>query len=194
MQRKDIQNLHPLASRRISRQPLTFLALLTFSLLLTLTTACRGGTSVGQSRGTAPAKDESQHTVGSSELVQKGGGCDLNRKVSDPQEGSAEWTIWRAYQLALGPDDEPGFQAFAALFPPEKNQRELRELYWPRLRTNVHKFLNEPGKPDFTICRTTPVDGGRKYFIASADPRQMPPPITIGDIEGKPRILFLTPF
>ncbi len=156
--------------------------------------ACNGGTSVGKSRGTGPAKAESQQAVGSNELAQKGGGCELNKRVSDPQPDTAEWMIWRAYQLALGADDEAGFQAFVALFPTDRNQRELREMYWPRLRANVHKYIVEPGKPDYTICRSVPVENGRKFFIVTAEAKQMPPPITVGDVEGKPRILFLTPF
>ena len=159
-----------------------------------LALGCNGGTSVGKSRGTAPAKEASQQTVSSNELAQKGGGCELNKRVVDPDVDSAEWTIWRAYQLALGPDDEAAFQAFVALFPPGRNQRELREMYWPRLRATVHKYVNEPGKPDYTICRSVPVENGRKYFIVTAESQQMPPPVTVGDIEGKPRILFLTPF
>lgn len=155
---------------------------------------CNGGTGVGKSRGTGPAKSASQQTVGSEELAQKGGGCELNKRVSDPAADSAEWTIWRAYQLALGPDDEAGFQAFAALFTPGRNQRELREMYWTRLRSNVHKYLAEPGKPDYVICRSVPVENGRKYFIVTAEAKQMPPPITVGDVEGKPRIVFMTPF
>jgi hypothetical protein len=168
--------------------------LLLLALIVCGASACNGGTSVGKSRGTAPASVASQQTVAGSELAQKGGGCELNKRVSDPPQDSAEWTIWRAYQLALGPDDEAAFQAFVALFPPERNQRELREMYWPRLRANVHKYIVTPGKPDFTICRSVPVENGRKYFIVTAEAKQMPPPITIGDIEGKPRILFLTPF
>ena len=156
--------------------------------------ACNGGSSVGKSRGTGPAQPASEQAVGSNELAQKGGGCALNQRVSDPAADSIEWPIWRAYQLALGPDDEAAFQAFAALFPPDRNQRELREMYWPRLRANVHKYIVEPGKPDFTICRTVPVENGRKFFIVTAEAKQMPPPITVGDVEGKPRILFLTPF
>ena len=161
---------------------------------LALVVACREGTSVGQSRGTAAAKAESEQTVSAGELAQKGGGCDLNKRVVDPPPETAEWVIWRAYQLALGPDDAAAFAAFVALFPPERNQRELKEMYWPRLRANVHKYVVEPGKPDYVICRSVATDNGRKYFIVSAEPKQMPPPVTIGDIEGRPKIVFLTPF
>ena len=167
---------------------------LAIALVLSAAVGCNGATSVGKSRGVGPAKAASEQTVGSNELAQKGGGCELNKRVSDPPVDTAEWVIWRAYQLALGPDDEASFQAFVALFPPDRNQRELREMYWPRLRANVHKYVVEPGKPDFAICRSVPVENGRKYFIVTAEAQQMPPPVTIGDIEGKPRILFLTPF
>lgn len=177
----------PLTSRSFAR-------VLAILCALFAVAGCNGGTTVGKSRGTGPAKAASEQAVGSNELAQKGGGCELNKRVSDPQPDSAEWVIWRAYQLALGPDDEAGFQAFAALFPPERNQRELREMYWPRLRANVHKYIVEPGKPDYAICRSVAVENGRKYFIVTAEAKQMPPPITVGDIEGKPRILFLTPF
>ena len=184
-------------TRPSPRDPTTmrhFWRFLAIAAVLVGVSACNGSTSVGKSRGTAPAKAASEQTVGASELAQKGGGCELNKLVSNPPADTAEWIIWRAYQLALGPDDEAGFQAFGALFPPERNLRELREMYWPRLRANVHKYTVAPGKPDYTICRSVPVENGRKYFIVTAEAKQMPPPITIGDIEGKPRILFLTPF
>lgn len=155
---------------------------------------CRSGTSIGKSRGDAPASPESQRVATANDLNQKGGGCDLNKRVVDPEEGTAEWVIWRAYQLALGPDSDTAFTDFAALFGPDRNLRELKDMYWTRLRANVHKFLIAPGKPDFTICRSAQADHGRKYFIVTADARQMPPPITVGEVDGHPRILFLTPF
>lgn len=178
---------HPITARLRWR-------LLAISVALSLAAGCEGGTNVGMSRGVGPAKAASVQTVTSDELVQKGGGCELNQRVSHPPVDTAEWTIWRAYQLALGPDDEASFQAFVGLFPPERNQRELREMYWPRMRANVHKYVVEAGKPDYTICRSVAVENGRKYFVVTAEAKQMPPPITIGEVEGKPRILFLSPF
>ncbi len=184
-------------TRRAFGKPITtrhFWRLLVLAWLASAVLGCNGATSVGKSRGVGAAKAASEQTVSSGELAQKGGGCELNQRISEPAVDTAEWAIWRAYQLALGPDDAAAFQAFAALFPSDRNQRELREMFWPQLRANVHKYLVEAGKPDYTICRSVPVENGRKFFIVTADAKQMPPPITIGDIEGKPKILLLTPF
>lgn len=101
--------------------------------------------------------------------------------------------IWRAYQLALAEDNESNLNSFIQLFPPSKNAREIKEMYWSRLRTSVHKFTQN-GKPDYVICRSIATDQGRKYFINTSDLRQTPPPTIVGEIDGKQRIILLTPF
>ncbi len=154
---------------------------------------CDKGSSIGASQGTAPSKQGAERTVTSNALAQKGGLCDENRKVSSPDPDSPEWMIWRAYQLALAEDNESNMNSFVQLFPPSKNAREIKEMYWNRLRSSVHKFTQN-GKPDYVICRSIATDQGRKYFINTSDPRQTPPPTIVGEIDGKQRIILLTPF
>ena len=132
-------------------------------------------------------------TLSSKQILQKGGLCKVNRVVDAPRIGTPEWVIFRVYELALGPNTPEALDELHNLFP-GKRKRELKELYWPRLRKNVHKFMNEPGKPAYTICRTAKTDKGIKYFIKTSDPKQHPPPITIGDVDGENKIIFLTPF
>ncbi len=165
--------------------------------LATLALGCQGcdkGTTIGANRATGESKGASNRTIEGEALKQKGGLCDENRRVSKPEVESREWVIWRAYELAQGPDSDKTFEAFRQLFPSTMNPRELRELFWTRLRTSVHKMTVEAGKPDYVICRSIETDQGRKYYIVTADPRQTPPPITVGEVEGRNRILFLTPF
>ncbi len=183
---------------RLSRFRPTWLRLarvlpVVLSLVLGLA-ACQGTSSIGHNRGEGASASTANRTIGA-ESLQKGGGlCDQNRRVSHPEPDAPEWPIWRAYELALGPDTDANFEAFRALFPPGENPRELKEMKWSRIRSSVHKFTVEPGKPDFVICRTMATDQGRKYFIVTSDPRQLPPPITVGEVEGKNRIVFMTPF
>jgi hypothetical protein len=170
------------------------LVVLALCLTLAMLAGCDKGSTVGASRAVGDAKSASNRTIESEALRQKGGLCDENRRVSKPEVDRPEWVIWRMYELALGPDDDKSFEAFRQLFPSTRNPRELREMFWNRLRTSVHKMTVEPGKPDFVVCRSIDTDQGRKYYIVTSDPRQSPPPITVGEVEGRNRILFLTPF
>lgn len=167
---------------------------LTLACLAIAWQGCDKGTSIGANRATAESKGASNRTIEGEALKQKGGLCDENRRISKPEVESPEWVIWRAYELAQGPDSDKSFEAFRQLFPSTMNPRELRELFWTRLRTSVHKMTVEAGKPDYVICRSIETNQGRKYYIVTADPRQTPPPITVGEVEGRNRIVFLTPF
>jgi hypothetical protein len=155
---------------------------------------CTQKTTVGASQAVGESKQVAERTASGNELKQKGGLCDLNKRVSTPEPGSAEAVIWRMYQLALGPDTEDALAQFVALFPASKNAREIKENYWGRVRANVGKYTVEAGKPDFVICRTGFRDEGVLYYIVTKDPRQSPPPITVGLTDGVQKILFLTPF
>jgi len=156
--------------------------------------ACNQGTSIGASQAVGESKKEAERVVSGNELKQKGGLCDVNRRVTNPDPTSAEGVIWRMYQIAQKPDTEESFHEFVALFPASKNPREIRENYWARVRANVKKYVVEPGKPDYVICRTQYRDEGRMYYIVTSDPRQSPPPITVGAVDGAQKIVFLTPF
>ena len=163
--------------------------------LAVLSVGCDKGSSIGAAPSGAQAVTGSERTVSQTALIQKGGLCDENRTVSTPDPDSAEWVIWRLYELALAEDNAANFQAFVQLFPSQRNARDLKEQYWGRIRQNVHKYASvKPGKPDYIVCRSIAVDDGRKYFIVSADPRQTPPPIIVGEAEGRKKIIFLTPF
>ncbi len=193
------------------------------ALLCALPMACGKGTSIGAAPGTvigeAPeaAKaenerrkaaaggeegggsddpiDDNRDVLSAKQVLQKGGICSDDREVDDPDTDTDEFLIWRMYELALADDNEDSFQAFRQLFPEQRNSRELREMYWPRIRANVHKYMIEPGRPAFRICRSIATSDGKKYFIMTNDPRQHPPPITIGESDGgKKKILALTPF
>ncbi len=167
-------------------------ALLAAALLLVA--GCGKGTSIGAAPVGAEAPSDSDTLTGK-QILQKGGLCTEDREVDDPDRDSDEYLIWRLYELALGEDTEEAFQSFRSLFPEQRNTRELREMYWPRLRKNVDKYMIEPGSPAFRICRIMPSDEGKKYFIQTNDPRQHPPPITIGESDGgQKKILAFTPF
>lgn len=154
---------------------------------------CGKGTSIGAAPAGASAGGD-EDTLSAKQILQKGGLCSDDRVVDNPPADSPESVIYKMYEAALGPDDEETFGRFRALFPEQRNTRELRENYWTKVRKNAHKYLVEPGKPAFAICRTMPVDNGMKFFIKTNDPRQHPPPITVGDADGTKKILALTPF
>jgi len=159
-------------------------------------TACNKGTSIGGSRGKPSGgdKDDNEDTLSAKQILQKGGLCADDREVTEAEKGTDEWLILRIYQLALGPNTDEAFVEFRALFPDARNTRQLKEMYWPRIRKNVHKYMNEPGEAGYTICRTMATDRGRKFYIKTNDPRQHPPPIEIGERDGEKKILAFTPF
>lgn len=155
---------------------------------------CNQGSTVGASQAVGESKKVAERTTSGNDLRQKGGLCDVNKRVSNPDPNSQEGVIWRMYQLAQGPDTEENFAKFVELFPSSKNAREIKENYWGRIRANVGKYLVEPGKPDYVICRTAYRDEGTMYYVVTKDPRQSPPPITVGPADGTQKIVFLTPF
>ncbi len=164
--------------------------------LATSVSACDGcgtGTSLGKARG-GTSKTKDKDTLSAKQILQKGGLCKEDRQVDEAEKGSEEWVILRIYELALGADTDEAFDEFRALFPDGRNARQLKEMYWPRIRKNVHKYMNEPGEVGYTICRTMATDRGRKFYIKSNDPRQFPPPIEIGERDGEKKILAFTPF
>jgi hypothetical protein len=167
---------------------------LTAVVLWVVASGCNQGSNVGSSRAVGASKQEAGKTVEAKQLMQRGGVCEVNRRVSNPPPDSPEWVIWRMYQVAMEPDTDETFEKFLALFPQGTDRRHVRETYWGRVRKNVGKFAVEAGKADFVICRTTPRDNGVAYYINSADPRQYPPPIVIGQADGGHRIVHLTPF
>lgn len=173
--------------------------LIVFCCLAAPLGGCQKHTSLGAPPASADDDDEESDkkddktTLTGKQIMQKGGLCKESRVVENPPKGSEEWVIYRLYELALGPNTPEALDELHTLFP-GKRKRELKELYWPRLRKNVQKFMNEPGKAAYTICRTAKTDKGMKYFIKTSDPKQHPPPITIGDVDGENRIIFLTPF
>ncbi len=166
-------------------------------LMLAALPGCSKHTSLGSAPGSeggeGDEKDDKKTSLSSKKLLQKGGLCEDERAVDAPEKGSEEWLIFRMYELALGANTPEAFEEFTKMYP-GKRPRELKELYWPRIRKNVHKFMNEPGKAGFTICRIAKTDKGNKYFIKTSDPKQHPPPITIGEVDGELKIVFLTPF
>ncbi len=175
-----------------SRRNAVLVVALALTVSACLVAGCGKGSSVGAARGGSGSVQKD--TVTGQELLQKGSVCTENREVREPAADSAEWVIWRLYELALGPDDAAGFDAFAALFPAQRNRRQLKEMYWPRIRKNVDKYLLEDGEPAYRICRLLATDQGTKFFIASRDPRQYPPPITIGKVGEEWKVMFFTPF
>ncbi|MEY3011730.1 MAG: hypothetical protein RIT45_465 [Pseudomonadota bacterium] len=179
------------------RRPFRFgvLLLVVLSSVALFATGCGKGTSIGAAPAGSTTTDEpEQDTLSSKQILQKGGLCDLDEVVDDPDPDSDEWVIYRLYQLSLAENTEENFQSFRELFPSQRNARQIREMYWPRIRRNVSKYMNEPGEPAYTICRKMKTDDGMKYFIKTTDPRQHPPPITVGEADGKKKVLAFTPF
>ncbi len=172
----------------------------TVALLLTalfVGGGCGKGSSMGAPRGsTSSDKEEGKDVLSGKQILQKGGLCSLDKEVDpdDVEKGSDEEMILKLYTYALAKNDDATFKKFRALFPDSMNTRAIKENYWGRIRKNVHKFMTEPGEPGYTICRKMTTDKGIKYFIKSNDPRQHPPPIVVGEVDGEKKILTFTPF
>lgn len=183
-----------------SRPPLNRRAAVALACAMLLGCATLGGCEKGTSIGAAPAADDDRAGAGgkkvsSDRLKQRGGLCDVNKLVEEPDPGSDHWVIQQLYKHALAEDEDAAFDAFFALLRDGENKRFQRQTIWPRVRKNAHKFVVDKDKVSYRICRQLETPKGMKYFIKSNDPKQHPPPIIVGpDDEGRKRILFLTPF
>ena len=174
-------------------------SLLLMAAIALLIVGCSKGTFLGAAPEGAEEtateeKSSGSGTLSSDQLLQKGGRCDVDRQVTDPEGGTDEWLIYRLYELALGEDNKEAFEAFRALFPSYRNTRDIKENYWQRIRKNVHNYLIEPDDPGYTICRIRSTDKGKKYYITPKKKSQYPVPIEIGDDNGELKILKFTPF
>lgn len=165
---------------------------------LMMLAGCGKGSSIGAARsgGGSSTQAADKDVLSAKQIMQKGGLCALDKEVEpgDVEKGSDEEIILQLYTQALAKDTPAAFKKFRALFPEAMNTRAIKENYWARIRKNVHKFMNEPGEPGYTICRKIATDQGVKYYIKSNDRRQHPPPIVVGESEGEKKILSFTPF
>ena len=166
--------------------------------LVTLMIFAVSGCGKGASMGAAPklSKTAEKDVLSGKAIMQKGGLCNLDEEISegDPEPGSDEEILLKLYTYALAKDEKKAFEGFRKLFPDSANTRFIRDDYWTRTRRNVDKFMTEPGEASFIICRKVKTDRGIKYYIKSNDPRQHPPPITIGEDDGERKIIGYTPF
>jgi hypothetical protein len=164
------------------------------ALLLVVLAACQPTTTVGARRSVGEAKSESQQTLTAEQIKQKGGLCEAERAVNDPDSDSPEWVIWQAYTLAQGPDTDGQFQQFLALFPKGKDPKQIKEFYWNHLRSNVGKYVTTPNKGDFVICRTMAKSDGTQYYIKPRSAEFSAPPMRVGEVDGSWKFTFFTPF
>ncbi|HAN30296.1 MAG TPA: hypothetical protein DCQ06_01740 [Myxococcales bacterium] len=162
--------------------------------LCLLALGCNKGTSTGAAPKSVSGIEKD--VLSGKQIMQKGGLCALDEEVTpgDPEPGSDEEMLLQLYTYALAKDEKKAFEGFRKLFPDSANTRFIRDDYWVRTRRNIDKFMIEPGEPGFIICRKAKTDRGTKYYIKSNDPRQHPPPITIGEDDGERKIIGYTPF
>ncbi|MCO4760554.1 MAG: hypothetical protein KC502_03575 [Myxococcales bacterium] len=176
----------------------TRVVLVAFAIIALGLSGCGKGSSMGASRskGASHSAKSDKDVLSAKQIMQKGGLCSLDKSVDadDVDKGSDEEVILKLYTYALAKDSPATFKKFRALFPDSMNTRAVKENYWARIRKNVHKYMNEPGEPGFTICRTMGMDRGTKYFIKTNDRRQHPPPIVVGEVDGEKKIISFTPF
>lgn len=146
--------------------------------------ACRGGEEEERARMAAGAVTPAQ--VDSR--------CPEGKVVSLGDRDSPEGTLFLAFQAAMGPDDDQGFQAFRALWHPDALTTHLREQIWPRIREHVGKYVAGPGDATYTACRRVELGGGRvKVFARSAAPEKSDPPTILLSTESGWVIEVMTP-
>jgi len=173
---------------------------LAMGLLATTGWSCKNKITAAPTGVLSTAPDEEAQrqanldVIGGSALKAAGGVCDVNEVIKNPPPARPEWIIAELYKISLDPNEEAAFKRFRALFRADVNERDLKENYWGRMRKNVLKYVASAEDPSFTVCRKIPVDDGTKFFIKTNDPRQAPPPVTVGKVGNDWKIFFLTPF
>jgi hypothetical protein len=124
--------------------------------------------------------------------------CELNETVMDPKEGTPEFVIFKMLEAAAASGDEAkNFKQFYSYFPADKEEKWVRDQYWPRARKFVNKYLQQDAGSGiaFKICERREEGGGElKIFIQSLDPQKSNPPIKLKkDDTGAWKVTFYTP-
>lgn len=130
--------------------------------------------------------------------------CELDEKVSDPIEGTAEYAVHQALKSALtelaeGASDDEAFATFFAEFSKDKKKNWVRSQYWKAARKNASKFMPEDweaGTPvEYRLCtREEQGDDKLKITILSYDPDKNNHPIKLKkDDAGKWRLSAWSP-
>ncbi len=120
--------------------------------------------------------------------------CPDETVVTAGGDGTPEGVIFDAYGLALGEDTEAAREAFYRLFVQGAPKDHILQNIWPRVREHVGKYVADPTKPAYTLCRRVPLATDRvKIFVRCRDARKSDPPSVLILEQGKWRLDVMTP-
>lgn len=167
-------------------------------------TAMAAGASGCENNRTKLTKEQSEGGLGlpdsssDGKRVKLDPRCELNETVMDPKEGTPEFVIFKMLEAAAASGDEAtNFKQFYSYFPADKEEKWVRDQYWPRARKFVNKYLQQDAGSGivFKICERREEGGGElKIFIQSLDPQKSNPPIKLKkDDAGAWKVTFYTP-
>jgi len=108
--------------------------------------------------------------------------CPVKGVITSGDTSTPEGTVFLAYKAALRGTEE-AFEDFFGLFASyhAKNKAWIGEAQWTRLLTHVKKYVPDPAKPSYTVCRKEQGNNADsiKIFVQSNDPKKSDPPITL---------------
>ncbi|HOU52761.1 MAG TPA: hypothetical protein PLQ97_02400 [Myxococcota bacterium] len=120
--------------------------------------------------------------------------CPDQKEVAAGGDDTPEGVLYDAYRLALGDDSEEGREAFYRLFTQGAPKDHILGNIWPRVREHVGKYVADPRRPAYTLCRRVPLAADRvKIFVRCNDPRKSDPPTVLILEQGKWRLDVMTP-
>lgn len=120
--------------------------------------------------------------------------CPEGRTVDAGGNTTPEGVLWDAYSLALQPDGDAGAAEFHRLFVEGTPVSHVRRTLWPRVREHVAKYVADPGKVSYVVCRKVEQPDGRvKIFVKCNDPRKSDPPTVLVRESGAWKIDVMTP-
>lgn len=168
---------------------------------LALLAACRREDGSPEPRGPEPAAVSGAVLGAAAEapvvkppLDRVASNCDDGHEVTTGGDQTPEGPLWEAYRLAVGPDGDEAFAKFFALFASGAPERHVREQIWPRVREHVAKYVRDPAKPAYVLCRQLPVGSDRtRIFVKSFDDRKSDPPSVLVKEKGVWKIDVMTP-
>ncbi len=160
---------------------LTKLSLLLLGLApMILGAGCKGRHSQVEVPPSAAFESDTGQRSGAQGVVTGDPSCMSPQEITEPARTDPEFPIAEVYRAALEPDSAASRARFEAQFIPKKDSQFLSDQQWPRIRTHVRKYVQDPKKFSFWVCRRdVKGDDREKIFVRSFDSRKSNPPIIV---------------
>lgn len=113
--------------------------------------------------------------------------CPNPTKFENPGKEEMLYPLAEAYKAALMDDSDAGFVRFDAQFEGQSraDQQHRKRNLWPRIRQHVAKYIPDPEKFSFEVCKEEKKTGGDiRITVRSHVATKRHPPSRLRQVDG----------